>query len=319
MAGIEEWAMRVRAAIRFAMVLSVAGCAFGQKGPSDRPKITGVSHLSVYTSDAAKAERFYVHDLGALKGTDPQNPAGVRYYFNAIQFIEVLPLPQGPATINRFDHAGYNTENAEAMRKYLGAHGVAVPSAVTKANDGSQYFEVKDPEGNRIEFVQPPAHPTPVPLNPLSNHIIHVGYIVHDPAAEDMFYDSLLGFRPYWHGGMKDDETAWISQQVPDGTDWIEYMVVKGPEKTGIPPLMSQDTLGVLDHFALGVQNMEKAVDLLYEGDRLTAKHSPPQIGRDGKWQLNMYDPDGIRAELMEYQPSVKPCCSPFLLPSPTK
>lgn len=24
-------------------------------------------------------------------------------------------------------------------------------------------------------------------------------------------------------------------------------------------------------------------MDLLYEGDRLTAKHSPPQIGRDGQ------------------------------------
>jgi hypothetical protein len=118
---------------------------------------------------------------------------------------------------------------------------------------------------------------------------------------------------------MKDDVTDWISLQVPDGTDWVEYMTVKGPEKSGIPPSMSQDTLGVLDHFALGVANIEQSMNLLYEGDRLTAKHSPPQIGRDGKWQLNLYDPDGIRAELMEFQPSVKPCCSPFLLPSPTK
>jgi hypothetical protein len=31
-----------------------------------------------------------------------------------------------------------------------------------------------------------------------------------------------------------------------------------------------------------------------------------------------MYDPDGTRAELMEFQPAVKPCCSPFLAPSPT-
>jgi catechol 2,3-dioxygenase-like lactoylglutathione lyase family enzyme len=153
----------------------------------------------------------------------------------------------------------------------------------------------------------------------VSNHIIHVGYIVHDAAAEDAFYRALLGFRPYWHGGMKDDATDWISLQVPDGTDWVEYMMVKGPEKTGIPPSMSRDTVGVLDHFALGVQNMEKTVDLLYEGDRLTAKHSPPQIGRDGKWQLNLYDPDGIRTEFMEFQPSVKPCCSSLLLPSPTK
>jgi hypothetical protein len=86
-----------------------------------------------------------------------------------------------------------------------------------------------------------------------------------------------------------------------------------------MPPAMTQDTVGVLDHFALGVQNMEQSVDLLYAGDRLTAKHSPAQIGRDGKWQFNMYAPDGTRVELMEFQPSVKPCCSPFMLPSPKK
>jgi len=312
--------MRMQPAICFAVsIVLFATCAFAQQKPQQRPKITGVSHLSVYTSDAAKAERFYVHDLGASKGTDPQKPSGVRYYFNAVQFVEVLPLPQGPASINRFDHAAYNTTNAEGMRTYLGAHGVDVPSMVSKANDGSQYFAVKDPEGNEIEFVQPLSHPVAVPANRLSNHIIHVGYIVHDPSAEDAFYRGLLGFRPYWHGGMKDDAVDWISLQVPNGTDWVEYMTVKGPEKQGIPPTMSQDTLGVLDHFALGVQNMEKSVNLLYEEDRLTAKHSPPQIGRDGKWQLNLYDPDGIRAEIMEFQPSVKPCCSPLLLPSPTK
>ena len=301
-----------------AIVVPLAAYAFGQARP-ERPKITGVSHLSIYTSDPAKAEHFYVQDLGATKGADPQNTAGARYYFNPIQFVEVLPLPKGPVSINRFDHVGYVTANAEDMRTYLASHGVNTPSAVTSANDGSRYFEVKDPEGNRVEFLQPPVHPKAVAKNVLSRHVIHVGYIVHDPATEDTFYRTLLGFHPYWHGGMKDDVTDWISLQVPDGTDWVEYMTVKGPEKTGIPPSMSQETLGVLDHFALGVANIEQSMNLLYEGHRLTAKHSPPQIGRDGKWQLNLYDPDGIRAELMEFQPSVKPCCSPFLLPSPTK
>ena len=297
------------------MSFILAGSCFCQ----DRPKITSVSHLSVYTSDAAKTEEFYVHDLGAFKGTDPQNPMGVRYYFNAIQFVEVLPLPPGPATINRFDHAGYNTTNAEELRKYLGAHDISVPAVVSRASDGSQYFEVKDPEGNRIQFVQPPARPLSVPLNPLSSHMIHVGYIVHDVAKEDTFYRNILGFRPYWHGGPTEDSSDWTSLQVPDGTDWVEYMKVKGPEKTGIPAEMSQQSAGVLDHFSLGVPNIEKAVNLLYSGDRLTARHSDPKIGRDGKWQVNLYDPDGIRAELMEFQPSAKPCCSPFLAASPTK
>jgi len=254
--------------------LFLAWCAFGQERPQERPRITSISHISVYTSDALKTEHFYVHDLGGLKGTDPQNPAGVRYYFNVIQFVEVLPLPQGPASVNRFDHIGYNTANAEGLRKYLESHGVAVPSTVTKGNDGSQYFEVKDPEGNGVQFVQPPARPASVPTNPLSKHMIHIGYLVHDPAAEDSFYRALLGFRPYWHGGMKDDATDWISQQVPDGTDWLEYMLVKGPEKTGIPASMSQDALGVLDHFSLGVPNMQQAVTSLYDADRLTGRHS---------------------------------------------
>jgi catechol 2,3-dioxygenase-like lactoylglutathione lyase family enzyme len=298
------------------MMMFLAGAVSGQQ----RPKIVSISSLSIYTTDQAKTESFFVHDLSALKGPDPQNPAGSRYYFNATQFIEVLPLPAADAaSVNRLDHVGFNTTNTEDMRRYLGAHAVAVPAAVTSASDGSQYFEVKDPEGNRVQFVQPPKHPGAVPLNVLSEHVIHVGYIVHDASAEDAFYHDLLGFRPYWHGGMKDDSTDWVSQQVPDGTDWIEYMMVKGPEKTGMPPAMTQDTVGVLDHFALGVQNMEQSVDLLYAGDRLTAKHSPAQIGRDGKWQFNMYAPDGTRVELMEFQPSVKPCCSPFMLPSPKK
>jgi catechol 2,3-dioxygenase-like lactoylglutathione lyase family enzyme len=299
-------------------ILALAASAAAQVLPA-RPKITSVSHLSVYTSDAAKTEAFYVHDLGAMKGTDPQNPAGVRYYFSPIQFVEVLPLPSPAPERSRFDHAGYNTADAEQMRLYLAAHHVDVPSKVAQGSDGSKYFEVKDPEGNRVQFVQPPAHPAPVPLNPLSSHIIHVGYIVHSAALEDSFYKDILGFRPYWHGGPKEDSSDWISSQVPDGRDWIEYMVVKGPETTGIPATMSKDTAGVLDHFALGLVNAELAMNRLYNGDRLNNKHSDPKIGRDGKWQINMYDPDGTRAELMEFQPVAKPCCSPFLAESPTK
>ena len=307
--------MKIRLALVILSLLLLAHGAICQ----ERPKVTGLSHLGVYTTDPAKSERFYVHDLGAMKGPDPENSAGVRYSFSATQFIEVLPIPPGPASVNRLDHAAFNTSDADAMRKYLQAHGVEVPSSVTKASDGSEYIEVKDPEGNKVQLVQPPTHPARVPGNPLSKRVIHIGYLVHDPEAEDVFYRTMLGFRPYWHGGMKEDVTDWVSQQVPDGSDWLEYMLVHGPEKTGIPASMSQEALGVLDHFSLGVENMEKSVTLLYQGDRLTGRHSQAQIGRDGKWQFNLYDPDGIRVELMEFQPAGKPCCSPFLLTNPAK
>jgi len=301
-----------------AMALVPVAVTSGQTG-TQRPHITGVSHLSVYSADLAKTESFYVHDLGAQKRSDPQNPAGVRYYFSPVQFVEVLPLPAGWTSKSRMDHVAYNTANAEQMRLYLSAHGISVPAQVENGSDGSRWISVSDPEGNKVQFVQPPAKPLAVPVNPLSVHIIHVGYVAHNADLENKFYRELLGFRPYWHGGMHEDKADWISQQVPEGTDWIEYMMASGPETTGIPESMSQETAGVLNHFSLGVFNIEKSVNLLYAGDRLTAKHSPAQIGRDGKWQFNMYDPDGTRAELMEFQPSVKPCCSEFTAASPTK
>ena len=306
--------------MKFAPLLLTSAFLVTAASGQQRPKLTGVSHLSVYTSDKAKAESFYVHDLGATKAPDPEDGAGVRYYFSPLQFVEVLPLPTGERDPkNRLHGTGYNVANAEAMRVYLGAHHVDVPPAIRTGPEGTRSFEVHDPEGNLVEFVQPTTQIASVQANRLSTHILHVGLIVHDPALEDTFYHTLLGFRPYWQGGMTDNVKDWIALQVPDGKDWVEYMVAKGPEKTGIPAAMSQDTAGVSNHFALGVPNIEKAYDVLYERDGLNGKHSPPQLGRDGKWQLNLYDPDGTRAELMEFQPTEKPCCSPLLLPSPSE
>jgi catechol 2,3-dioxygenase-like lactoylglutathione lyase family enzyme len=282
-----------------------------------RPSITGVSHIAVYTSAPVKTERFYVHDLGGLKRDDPENPQGVRYYFSRTQFVEVLPLPTGPASINRLDHVAFVTTDAAALRKYLAARQIAVPPQLAQGRDASRWFEVTDPEGNKIEFVQPSPQAPEVPDNPLSSHIIHVGFIVHDRAREDGFFRTVLGFKPYWFGGMRDDDPTWISQQVPDGTDWLEYMMVGGDK--GIPPTLSQATLGVLDHFSLGVPNIEAAYNLLWNSERLEGQTNTPKIGRDAKWQLNLIDPDGTRAEIMELHAIGKPCCSPFTASDPQK
>ncbi len=289
-----------------------------------RPPITAVSHLAVYASDAAKTEAFYVHDLGAVKLPDPENPAGVRYYFSPTQFVEVLPLPAGVG-ISRLDHAAFTVANAEAMRRYLLSKGIAAPGSVTQGSDGSHWFQVKDPEGATVEFVQQPARLPKVADGGLSTHIIHVGFIIHDRQLEDRFYRDVLGFRPYWAGGMKDDVTSWVSQQVPDGHDWLEYMIVGTPDTRGIPPTMTQANLGVLDHFALGVPNMEAVYIRLWNENRLQGQvdargqQAVPKIGRDAKWQLSLIDPDGTRAEVMELHAIGKPCCSPFAASDPEK
>jgi catechol 2,3-dioxygenase-like lactoylglutathione lyase family enzyme len=285
-----------------------------------RPKITSISHLSVYTSDPAATDHYYREILGAAKEKDPQSPQGVRYMFSATQFVEVLPLPPNSG-INRLDHTAFNTENAEGMRKYLAAKGWKTPGKVEKGSDGSRWFAVLDPEGNKVQFVQPPANAkAPDAPNAIGHHMIHVGILVHNRAAEDKFYRDLLGFRPYWFGGMQDDKVDWVSQQMPDGRDWLEYMLTSGPSGSGIPATMTQHNLGVLDHFSIGEKSVTDAYKVLEAGNRLGGVHDPaPKIGKDGKNQFNMYDPDGIRSELMNFHATEKPCCSPFTAEDPAE
>ena len=307
----------IRHAISFAA--AIFGSAVVLAASPSRPPLTSVSHLAVYAADPAKSEAFYVHDLGAVKAPDPESPTGARYYFSPTQFVEVSPLPAGYGSINRLDHVAFDTADADAMRQYLKSKGVKVPAKVETGGDGSRWFDVTDPEGARVQFVQPPANPSAIAPNPLSSHIIHVGFIIHNRANEDAFWRTILGFRPYWFGGMRDDNPTWISLQVPDGTDWLEYMVVGTPDTTGIPSTLSAANLGVLNHFSLGVPNTRDAYTLLWNGDRLQGQKETPKIGRDAKWQLNLLDPDGTRAEIMEFHAIGKPCCSPFTAPDPQK
>ncbi|MGB8260483.1 MAG: VOC family protein [Terracidiphilus sp.] len=308
-------------AAAFLAAFTLAGAAQMPDKPLTRPKITGISHLAVYTSDAAAADHYYREIIGAAKLADQENPKGVRYAINPVQFVEVLPLPPGQG-INRLDHTAYNTTDAEGMRKYLAAKAWKTPSMVTRLADGSKSFTVLDPEGNKVEFVEPPHLPKQIAAPMLvGHHLIHIGILVHNRALEDTFYRDLLGFRPYWFGGMKDDKIDWVSQQMPDSHDWLEYMLTSGPSGTGIPATMSQHDLGVLDHLSVGVTSVDVAYKTMKDEGRLNGvvNDGHTQIGRDGKGQFNLYDPDGIRLELMNFHATEKPCCSPFTAEDPAE
>jgi catechol 2,3-dioxygenase-like lactoylglutathione lyase family enzyme len=284
-----------------------------------RPAITGISHLAVYTSDAAATERYYTQVIGAAREADPEDARGVRYAITATQFVEVLPLPAN-AGVNRLDHVGFQTANAEGLRVYLKAKGWDVPAKITHYDDGSKTFRVKDPEGNVVEFVEPSTK-TAKPDDPhvIGHHVIHIGFLVHSREAEDKFYRGLLGFRPYWFGGMQEGKIDWVSQQTPESHDWLEYMLTSGPSGSGIPANISQKSLGVLDHLSIGVVSVPDAYKKLQAEGRLKDVRADqgPKVGKDGKYQFNLYDPDGIRLELMEFHAVEKPCCSSFTAEDP--
>jgi hypothetical protein len=70
-----------------------------------------------------------------------------------------------------------------------------------------------------------------------------------------------------------------------------------------------------MNHIALGVPDIHDAEKQLRANGWSGTEQ--PKIGRDGKWQLNLYDPDETRVELMEFTPTREPCCSPYTGPHP--
>jgi catechol 2,3-dioxygenase-like lactoylglutathione lyase family enzyme len=217
------------------------------------------------------------------------------------------PAPD-PHSRNRMDHVAFNTDNAAALRAYLIGKGIEVTDGYEILSTNSRTFQIKDPEGHTIEFVQRENSPSRTRVEnskPISRHMIHAGFIVHDRAAEDHFYRDILGFHLYWQGGMKPDKTEWAAMQVPDGTDWLEYMLNVGPNT-------DQHTMGVMNHISLGVRDIKEAQTKLESHGWKPHGDEKAQMGRDGKWQLNLYDPDFTRIELMEFKPVEKPCCSEF-------
>jgi catechol 2,3-dioxygenase-like lactoylglutathione lyase family enzyme len=282
------------------VVLWLATICSGQNNPQ-RPPITGISHVAFYSSNLAAAKQFYAGLLGLA--VDQSRP---NVYHVGVQSVELESLPANHGH-DLISHVAFATPDAEGVRKYLASHGVMVPQHVSTGGDGTIWFAMKDPEGNPIEFVQTrPELTGRSPEVPVSKVIIHAGFVVHDRAAEDKFYKDLLGFHLYWQGGMKDDETDWVDMQVPDGTQWLEYMMVRGAEQP------SPKTLGVLNHVALGLPEMSEAAQLLKMRGWKPTDTEKQQIGKDGKWQLNLYDPDGTRVELMEFTPVQTPCCAPY-------
>ena len=278
----------------------------------DKPHILGIDHVSFYTTDPYKVKKLYKGLLG-LRDAQPVESGGVVRYLVGKQWVGFRIAPN-PLDTDRLDHVAFATDNVAALHDYLATKGLKV-EAIETGSDHSSTFSVLDPEGRHIEFVErnkseaPPPAPLPTAV---SRHMIHVGFLVHDRDAEDHFYHDLLGFHLYWHGGMLPGSTDWLAMQVPDGTDWLEYML-NHPEH----PDLRQD--GVLNHISLGVTDMKAAQAILEAHGWTPHGDEKAQMGKDWKWQLNLFDPDWTRVELMEFKPVEKPCCSDFTGPHPSE
>jgi catechol 2,3-dioxygenase-like lactoylglutathione lyase family enzyme len=291
-----------------AVLLSLAGT--GADEPT-RPKITGIAYVRLYVSNMDRSRAFYGSVLGlpssggnCAKATRPCFPIN---WYQEVQ-LEAVPSPT-PA--NWLAEIAFATDDATKLRRYLLVRGVKA-GAISTDGGGPPHFDLRDPEGNRIAFVQRPLAIADyeISANQVSSRMLHAGFVVRDAAAENRFYREILGFRLYWHGGFKDDGVDdWYEIQVPDGDNWIEYML-------NIPANADHKELGVQNHFSLGVKDAQAAAALLRKHGLQT--FDGPEVGRDGKNSLDAYDPDGTRVEVMDFAPTQKPCCNPYEGPHPT-
>jgi catechol 2,3-dioxygenase-like lactoylglutathione lyase family enzyme len=302
------------------LMLQLASFASPADEQPERPRITGIDHITIYVTDLKKSTHFYANILGLTLGCpDYSGPETCFLIRPSNQRLLLKPATgdiRNAAHQNWLAEVGFATDNAIHMRDYLLAHDFQ-SGKLEKDPDATQHFRILDPEGNHIAFVQRPPSDSDTGdghaskqtgSKQIGSHLIHAGFVVKDLAAENRFYVDLLGFRLYWQGGFKDNATDWYELQLPDGPDWIEYML-------NIPANADHHELGVQNHFSFGVQDVHAAAAELRA--RKLKKFDGPEVGRDGKDSLDAYDPDGTRVEIMEFTPEQKPCCHPYTADHP--
>jgi catechol 2,3-dioxygenase-like lactoylglutathione lyase family enzyme len=288
----------------FILIAGITTAAIAQPDTaSPRPRITGVAHIALYAADFEKTRAFYRDFLGFAEPytlTNPDGTPSVAFFkINERQYIELFP--ERAANSDRLNHISIETDDAEALRRHLAAKGVKVPDRVNKVRIGNSAFNITDPDGHTVEIVQyEPSGWTArekgkhLPDSRISSRMMHVGILVGSLEASMRFYRDILGFREIWRGSRTPAELNWVNMQVPDGDDYIEFMLYRD--------LPGPTSRGTAHHLCLETRDIDASLAALdaraYR--KQYARSLEIRTGVNRKRQLNIFDPDGTRTELME-------------------
>ena len=250
-----------------ALFISFAGCSSIFAQQIERPPITGVAHISVKVSDLSKSLKFYKDFLGYEEAFTMYNPDGSIFLafmkVNDRQYIELTPTLK-PGEADRLNHYCFETTNLPQLRDYLRSKAITVPDSLTIGRDKNLHIMIKDPDGHNVEFVQM----VPGSLHDkakgkflydkrISDRMTHIGITVKNADKANKFYHDILGLSEIWRGGGTDSMPSWINMRVPDGTDYIEYMMVYDEP--------TPERLHSAHHLCLVVPSMQKALETLRE------------------------------------------------------
>lgn len=269
-----------------------------------RPLITGIAHASFYTKDVESTRRFYKNYLGyaepfSLISKDGKDLALTFVKINDRQFVEIFPEKVKGG--NRMYHFAVETNDAETMRLYLASKGLKVPDKTAKGRTGNSNYFVTDPNGTICEIVQYEPNSMSdkclgkdMPETRIASRMSHVGFMVPDLDKAISFYCDILGFQETWCGSRDGKNVTWVNLKVPDGNDYIELMLFdKAP---------SESSMGSMNHICFEVPDVS-IVETTLKGRTLPEGlklPTPMRIGINKKRQINCYDLDGTRVEIME-------------------
>jgi catechol 2,3-dioxygenase-like lactoylglutathione lyase family enzyme len=127
------------------------------------PPMRGIRHVALLCSDIAAMERFYCDVLGYHVEWRPS--AGELYLTRGEDnlALHARPTPAlesaGATQESRLDHVGFlldRPEEVDAWAAYLAEKGIRLDTAPRTHRDGARSFYMRDPEGNRLQFLYHP-------------------------------------------------------------------------------------------------------------------------------------------------------------------
>ena len=304
--AVRFWVRYLRLGLKlffFAIVLAALVLPAQTPTPPKRPRILGVAHIALFVHDIEKSRAYYRDLLGYeevfLLNMADGNLSLTFVKINDRQYIELFPEKE--ANSDRLNHISIEVDDAEAMRAYLGSKGIKVPDKVGKGRIKNSSFNVKDPDGHTLEIVQYEPDGWTVRAKGkaltgprLSNRMMHLGILVGSLEPAMKFYRDILGFEEIWRGSRDQKQLSWVNMKVPDGDDYIEFMLYD--------QMPGAANRGTQHHICLEVADIDKTLKGL---EARPARHGytrPLEIrtGINRRRQLNVFDPDGTRTEFME-------------------
>ena len=264
---------------------AVALCA------QDRPPIPAAAHMAYYVSDVAKARSWWEDFLGFQEAFVIKNAGGAdRVIFIKINDRQFVELYAEPAKNHGLLHdVAFQTDDIRKLKMMLAARGVKVPDAIGKDPAGDLAFEISDPFGFTVQFVEyAPDSWTArtkgkfMPESRISTHIDHVGVLTNDKDVAAKFYGGVLGF-------------AGEGSKLDIGVAGDRFEI--GFERRPATP----DRFHIKNHICVSAPDVPRMAEALkakaiYKNFREIETHRLD----NGKGVAELYDPDGNRVEVME-------------------